>query len=748
MGNIRPVAEIVIDDPCLDGRIAENGHHYGRNWEAAYSAEDPASEPWQHAGCEYIESMKCLLPRAVIHWSDMLTDSWSDLVGEDNWFESRPAITKPRVKFLHFVKNGPGEYGIVQSLNEYRPGVYFRLFRQVPVDGETLAPYAIIEMVGAAGADSYALVLPWGDVDAEEISISGETTETFDEPRLYRYSDDEPLDPDYPIASLPATSTGATIGSEPLVQDVAIEQLDNYMRIMISRYDDWLIEDALHPLTRGILRVTFGGHTGMFNVQPILWPATAATRPVHRRTIPAWMDAHNTMYWVGYQPPGTEIAVAEDVLVGSGGGPDPECVAACLAALESCVAGCGDDPECIAACEVAYNACTASCEILPERAVRPAVTFTGDYGAELRPLLYRVQHHTTPQIYTAESDPGSISPVKVSWHRNNEWRGASFDAEFQDFESVQELQPNARAELKIAWDTGGEAPTPTTRIIGYLDGSHRQYTGSFAGKAQPTIRANDHPQARLADLKFMRDMPSFELRNAPELFAWLLSTVGVRSEMISVDEAVTESYIVARSTPPWEPHFLYEDDFGFIQAMDAIFVDYFGLQWGWNESGYFLRPRPTYSGTPDWTMDYDTTQMADMVSALNVERAFDEMRNYVMVKSPAGSAIIADRASHVDPVADNYVADDRWDISTSADSYEEAHIAAYARAVRLRQFALVIEIECEKLTLEPDMFVKIDSHPDPAIPDNSVFRIVDEDGDAAGTDVRVTYTAGIEVYGT
>jgi len=119
-----------------------------------------------------------------------------------------------------------------------------------------------------------------------------------------------------------------------------------------------------------------------------------------------------------------------------------------------------------------------------------------------------------------------------------------------------------------------------------------------------------------------------------------------------------------------------------------------------------------------------------------------------MVKSAAGSAIVADRDSHFDAEAQNYVADDRWEISSGADSLEQAWVMGQARALRLRQFALVIEIECEKLDLEPDNFVLIDSHPDPDIPDNSVFRITDEDGGSREMDCTVTYTAGIEQYGT
>jgi len=47
------------------------------------------------------------------------------------------------------------------------------------------------------------------------------------------------------------------------------------------------------------------------------------------------------------------------------------------------------------------------------------------------------------------------------------------------------------------------------------------------------------------------------------------------------------------------------------------------------------------------------------------------------------------------------------------------------------------------------MFVLVDSHPDPAIPDNTVFRILDEDGkpgQSAALDAVITYTAGVEQY--
>ena len=691
--NIRPVVGITIDDPCLSGRIAEDGHHFGRNWEAIYDTTDPYSTDWEYNGCDYLDSMQAILPRKVIGWTDMALANWVIEDGAPYWYETRPAITIPRCEFLHYGRSESGYSGRIRSVNTYRPGIYVRMLHFVPVDGETAIPYTVVDLFGTVGESKYALLLPFGDTSTANTQ--------YVLPRIYRYSLAEPIDLDHPLAEMPDRGTSVTTGSNVLIQDVMIEQLDNYLRVLISGYDkDWIVENGDAPLTSGCVQLSFGAHAAMFNVQPIQWPTPAVAMPTSRKTIPSWNTCASEYAFVGYEPAGTDITITEDADAGDA------------------------------------------------HTVRPVITFIGTTGV-LRPLVYRVQQATEPTVYTAESDPTSVSSKRTTWHRDNTWRNSWFDVEYNDFESAIELPPNAQTTFAISWDTGGAAPEPATRIIGFLSGSSRDYTGDHFGKAVPHMRAKDHPTAKLKELKYMRQMPSFEEWPACNLFSWLLNTVGVDDTYIDVDASITEiAYVLPRSSPPWDPGFEYPDDYGFVQAMDDIFVKYFDLQWGWNESGYFLRPRPAYGGTPDWILNYDTTDTTAIVSRLNVEQAFDEMRNYVLIQSPDGGAADRDLPSHVDPTADNFVGDDRWNMGGGAEDATAAATMAAERLARLSEFSLVITIECERLDLEPDMFIQIDSHPDPDIPNDSVFRIVDEDGASEGMDCKVIYTCVIEEYGS
>ena len=688
MGNIRPVAAVVLDAPRVCGSIVEDEHHYAYDWRARYDPEDPQSIPWNGDNVEYIAPVQAIGPRALVGWSDMVAGDWTFPLGE--WRLARPAITKPRVNFFHLRNSAVGTVGTALSNNDYGVAQYYRFLRFVPPDGETLTPTLGITWFGPAETYNYALTLPWGGMDTADAESAA--------PRLYRYDSGTLPDLSAPLAEMPDGTSTMTAGSEPMLQDVMMELLDTrYLLIRISNgAQDWLVDCGDYPpLTGGQIQVEFIGHSGMFSVQPVRWASGVTARPATRRGIPGWQEPNIFSAWVGYQPAGTTIALTEDVA--------------------------GDF-------------------------TRPVITFTGTETFQ-RPLVYRVQTWSLPGVMQDASDPATIAPTAITWERNNRWRGASFTAEYADWDYDIELAPNMQATLQVAWDTGGAPPAPVTRIIGYLDGAVGLQDGADTfGQHKPTLRATDHPAARLSNCKWCRDIPELSGWGAAALFEWLLNGAGVHSDYITVDAGVTVPAI-GRGEPPWEGWKKFPLDFGLIEAMDEIFVNHWGLQWGWNETGYFLRPRPEYEGTPDWTMDFDTETMAEMATVMTTQVGIADMRNYVACWSAESGGVIAarDADSHFLATAPNYVGDDRWEVlQQTAETDAEALAMVQARLQETSRFALEIEITTEYATIGPDSFILIEEHPNPAIPDNAVFRVVAEQGRGDGNDMRVTYTCVFE----
>ena len=695
--NIRPVVQVGLNVADLDGRITAGGHHGGRNWEADYDPKDPQSAVWVHAGTQEIDGLHAIAPRGIVPWQNMELANWT--VSYGNWRETIPAITTPRVQMLHFNSVGPGLIGGIYSNNTFRPGVYLRALRLPPPDGETLPAYLVVDFHGEAEAVGYSLLLPFGNLTADGTDVLL--------PRLYQWEPGEGVEVGVtePLAERTMIPDTLRAGTTPIVQDIIVEQLDDYLYIMISDQNaPWIIDVGDDPLTRGRVAISATGHNILFALEGIAWGTSVSCRPQKYLPMPEWVQggADVANYgWTGWRPTGTGIAVTEQV------------------------------------------------HETGLRMTRPIVTFTTGPTADLRPLIYRVRQFNPPEITVGTSSETTEDPIAFSWSRNNEWRRAYATAEFRDWDDSTVLQPNGYAELRFAWDVGGLAPTPAARITGHLVDPQRSYVGAeFGGLGQPHIRIEDHPSACLADKKFYRHMDSSETNDAADLFEGLLNTWGVDDSYINVAAGIAGAYTVGMGTPRWAAMFDLGHECGAIQALDRIFRDYFGLQWGWNASGYFLRARPVYSGTPDWILDYDqTTDATEIVTRMEVAKGWGELRNYVWVMSDTGTGALArDLPSHVDAAADDYIGDDWWQIERTDDDSAAEYMVQQWLAQRL-QYALMVEFETQKSDLEPDNFVQIDTHPNPDIPDNSVFRILDEAGQGRDADCTITYTMGIEEYG-
>jgi len=715
MAVIAPVVSISIDDPAVAGRIVRNYHHYARNWEFEPEPSDHHEPVWEHHGTEFIPAVKALGPRAFVEWCTMLLGDWQIEVGTGYWRRSSPALTVPRTYWLHYTRADPTEYGSICSKTDIPPFLHLRALRWYPAEVESgqtaLPPVLEVQFLGDGDDYSYGIGLP---LDCLRSADAG-----YRYPRLYRWESGES----------PTTATmvdelqgAAGLGGAPSfgygVIDLRIEQLEEYLRIEVADLnEDWIVPTGSYPVTRGPVRIKFYGTPGMFNLQEMDWMRETESgsgiypyaKPRSYLQVPDWMNngpgVATYATGVGEEPAGTDILVTEDHDGGAG--------------------------------------------------TRPHISFITGAVAEARPICYCIHQTNDPARTAATRSATDVTPNAIRWHRNSDWRNAWFEAEFDDPDEVSgaEMPAFGEAIFAIAADTGGAPPTPATRIIGYLDGAHGRRAGErYQGEVTATMRAMDHPAMRLQGRKFTRHMSSFENWLASDMFTWCLDTVGVRDDYINVDAAVDSNYRLPANRPPWERGWFYDHDTGIIQAFDEIFGDYFGLQWGWGTSGYFLRPRPTWTSgdSPAWTLDHDTATTADMVRVLDVEKATAELRNYMMVLAGDEGGFWYDADSLDDDTADNYIGDDAWGIDGGAETHDQASYMAAQRLKRLSEFDLAIEIQgVEKLDLEPDNFVKVQAGMPDYFPDGSIFRLLDEDGDAVGREaprLGVSYTAGIVEY--
>jgi len=726
MANIRPVAEVEIDDPAVDGRIVENYHHYARNW-LWNEAPDSSVEPqWWLAGCELIGALHAVAPIATVNWDDADLDDWNVEVGGNYWGTARPSVTRDRVAFLHYSRAEAGTYGSICSSGWYPPAIHITLVRCQPVDGESYAPRVELQFLGTGY--QYGLILP---SPCEGIAID---TPAQHKPQLLRWEVG-----DYDNREVVGTYEGdvsyfATMYAAAYVEQLQVEQIGDYLRLRLpSQSEDWIIPNAGAPLTRGALRVSFYGGAGMFNAQRLDWVTgiyydwltNEAGDPMLRWDTEAF-DGGSAQY--PFATPRQGVALASWLNTSP-------------AALTYAQGPVGVEP--------------AGCSITAEEYDdnRPLIHFVTPPGSDSRPALQILKEWRSAAVTPVAADAETIYPDRVTWHRDNTWRNARFDAYYTDFDEEHVIRPNARAELKLCWDDGDGEPSPETRVIGYVDGTHWERVGSrFQGQPVPQLRALGHIAARLQSRKFMRHMCSFENWTAEDIFEAVLAACGVDDTMITVDAAVDDSYTLPENSPPWDPAWDYANDYEVIRALDEMMVEVLGLQWGWDASGYFLRPKPTWESgdTPDWTLDYDEADTDDVTVRIVAEEGAAEFRNYVMRLAGHDentySSVWRDRDSHYDDTDHHYIGDDAWEITGGDENQTMASYMAARRLQELAQYKLVLEIETHKLDLAPDEFVEVNAGL-ARVPDGSVFRVLEEDGEAEGHEVGVTFTLGLEELG-
>lgn len=710
MGDVRPIVEVQLDAPDVDGRISRGYHHSGRTWEFDTKLSGVQQPTWEHHGTEYLPDLKAVGPIGLVAWADMDLEDWNIVDGVGCWEAARPDLMTPRVECLHYTRTDAGETGEVYSDATYPPALAINMIRLQPPDDEGVqpTPWMEIHLRGDGEGRYYALRIP---------PVQAGNTLSYDNPlapALYYYSGGSAVQISRADHYLLLTSAQAPVVRE----QVLIEQIgDDWLRLRVSGVaEPWLVNTEGYPLTRGPVGVRFVGGAGIFAIAPMEWVISSTAPYVEPRQyqhLPTWVQFADTAYY--------PVAL------------EPE-----------------DDAEELGGANVTVTEIS-----VPElRYTKPRVSFVMNLTQppDTRPLAFRVQQIAGPTLTAPEADPVSVYPERVRWSRNNRWRGAWFEMELRDFDQATAIRPNGMAELWLGMDAT-EAPVPAApRIRGYLDGARRRREGkAFLGAPTTRLRAQDHPAARLQGRKYMRHCPSFEEWTARDVFTQILMNSGVAEERIHVWLEVGDEYVLPAGDPPWERAWGYGHDMEVIRALDEM-VEHWGLQWGWDESGYFLRPRPEWTpgGVADWTIEYDDEVGENVVTVLDVERSCADYRNFVMTISRDASrvGVVVARPDALDDPEDRfYIGDDAWEMVGSAGTSEEMIEEAGRRLAELERYAVLIEVQSTDIHHAPDEFVAVSAGVEEFV-DGSVFRILEENGEAGGLEntTRMRYLMGIEEF--
>lgn len=750
---IVPRAELQLAPPAADGRIALDGHHLGVTWHFDERRDSILTARWMHAGTEYIPALQGIVPEGYVYWADMDlaeweawdtdTSAWIGADGSDDWQLTRPVFTNPRSTYAHLRTITTATSGRIRSTTDYPAAVVVRLIRFAPIDGETLAPRTFIALMGdgATSPYSYGLIVPWGSI-GEDANAN---------PLLYAW----PFGADPATVQQPLAQYAGGLTRGATVTTILIEQIADYLRIAWldePTAEDWIINvGADYGISPGRVHVYIEGQAGMVSVQPLEWRSRIWFRWVEYGGVEhlQWSPYDQGVGWTEANP----FAIPQFRL-----------------SVPSWINNKYDDisfPQIIAH-EPGTSAWSAARDWAAD-AIRPQVSIsTGD--ATTRPICWQVHQWTAPVMVEGEGDDESISVDTLRWHRNAHWRNAWVEAGWHDVtmdaEAITELPPNGRLRMALDWDEGELVPSdpedPESELVppdlprrfwGYLDGSHRFREPALVGVPVPRLRAFDHIKARLSK-HFMRDMPSFQGWAAVDIYRHILQSAGVAEDLYEpgIDAALAadpDSHRLPVGYVPWGDNFQFRASTDCPTALTAMLTEALDLQWGWNEDGYFLRPRPQYDpmAGADWVLEYDAMGEDHIVTALTVQAGVADFRNHVLQQGPR-DWYRADRdiPSWTDPAARNYIGEDWWEVRLSGEIHDDLQAMATARLQELSQFSYLLQLTTTRLDLAPDMFIELYADI-PDVPDGAIWRIIEENGTAsAGEGIEVQYICSLEAW--
>lgn len=637
MSYVRAAGNLIIDKPNADGRVTTWG--IGRDWQAAeprdksgggkYAADLAGSFGWQYGlQFEYLEKLRGIAPIGTYTEADMDLDGWT--VTQGMWQESSTAGAMKK-KHLHFYDARPARvaanaWGIVQSNASYHPNFEVHLWRFPADENETDPNIVSLVLTGNGSAPEYALVLPAGQTSTSPFSA---TTGTYKHPQLWGRPQGSA------VWSLIDEHKGSGVvnvpGQRADWQAVRVEYTAGWLLVRFSGSEEaWAYSGPWRDaggtahnfaLTTGPLLVEVLGHTAMFNVGELTYPASATLYP------------------------------SATLLVGPQVNPTPS-----YRLIRSLDSGAG--------MTVAARTWGGG--------TQPAVTFTSDTHG--RGVLYNVQEYRTPTIGDASSSAveskanADFALTALSGELNAKWRGARLDATIKA--RAGKTLPTIYANAKIAAEVTLEATggTYTKLFTGYHTPRERILEVGALGKVECNVTAADWIESR-ARHKVLYWHCSYEGWPVDDAFRHILNRCGVPDSLISIHADVDAEhlgafYYLPIPNPAGDRGLQFRPDENVVGALDKI-AGTRGLRWGVNQNGeVFLSPQYAHvAGHYDWTVD-DSTQTAADFRAFRHVRGADDYFNVLAALVGEGwnsaGRLYADMASMETPGAAGYVGDDWW----------------------------------------------------------------------------------------
>lgn len=662
---------------------------------------------WSRGDWEVVPELKCAGPRGRCAQDAALValGGWNFGWGTGYYWRLAYPSGGMNLPHLHFNHPAPGGYGLATSL-WFAQNFFVRALRYAPVVGETAPVVISVEMVPVAGArHRWGLRLPAFSDDEKYPSLW--CMPLSDPTQHIRYAEWDGAD-----------AGGAVNGQKPLEQIIWIEQLGPYLRIWLSTNGNgntWIVKRP--DVTDGqpidcYLQIGVSGHQVMFLPQPLAYPPYAEARPKSYSAVPSgWSVSGFTLRNSAHVPGGTALALTWET-----------------------------DP-------------------LNARGYRPKLVATASEPYK-RAICWRVDVETIPVFQAATGAMADKKIKRVRWSRNDRWQGCEFTGSLDATETatIPTWQGNEKAWLKVAKDPPLTDPvTPPTwiaKVMGYLDAPKtsigKAVEATYIKQREYEFTARDGVVARLPKHTMMFSCSPCGQTLGPWFRATLLRAE-VPAALILVP-ADLETIPIRDMDPMSEERFRYGHEQGVVQALDEV-LDSLGLRWGVDKAGYYHPFRiPVYSGTPDWTLDEDTTTEEDYCWDLKSERSIEDFRNYVLAVAEVQGlemfAIAADTGSHYTTSDKRYIGESWWKVVMSAES-ESAALAATRELEKSKRSAHRVAWSTPVKDLSPGQFVKVQVA-NLGIPTDTVFRIVEERGEILerdrGFSGLASYIGEVEVY--
>lgn len=720
---IKPVANLIVDNPDADGRIEKHGFAYPYDFKRRRESEagraswqdDSFVGGWDLDNCDIILPLNALTLRGYAVKADMGLSFWSIVSGTGYWREETIA-GKPAVKWLAFTDARADKEGELRSDGDYTPRLCLWVRRFAPPPDQSPDYYESLEIILAGestwGEDqiSYAIQFPLhSEIEGYKYPVLQRGTWKYVDPpgewQVTWKKVDEWRRP---------SALSNALKDDVAYQHIWIQELDGILLIGVPGVEDvWEYDPrdgALRPQT-GRVQVKLRGFAGMFNLQQIQYPqgsssgdppATEAWAIPHGwLQLPSWMNR-------------TEEEPQYNVVEGKNS--------------EGSVA-------------VTY-------EFIPgTHQYRPIVKLTRDPTSLGTPVVYGIHRYITPIFADARSEPVETDSgadedgkpdthgqlIELSWTRRwpRDWR---FRAVLRDPEHywVDKLKAQCKVTVEVGWDTAAD----TQIMVGYLDDPAKDIEAGEI-EEQLVITGRDYIMARLAEKKFAAWFCPPEGWKMREWVTEALKRAGVREALIEVAAEDTPYEVPVRRRG--ESAFRIGRDTPLVRMLDEVLKTHKNMTTGDAEPWFLgisaagkitIGPEPTYS-TPDYTLDDDTQSKDDWIEWIQATTD-DDFRNYVAVFADDDPArleggVAIHEPSHKTPEDAAFTGEDLWHVRVEPGAPEDEKkadrlLTHYLRATRKIEWRTNM-----KPALGPGSFVQVDID-NLRLPAGSIFRIMEDHG--------------------